>query len=254
MNDGSYRLITGNQFGCILAYYLLSFRQERGETRPAGVIKTIVSTNLINRIADAFDVECPSVLTGFKWIAQKMEEFEARGLEFVMGFEESYGFLIETEVRDKDAVSAAMLICEILLYCRSKGMTLIDYLNEIFSKFGFFEEFAVSRYFEGESGARYMNEVMENLRKNPPQEIASIPIVRSLDYLSIVYGFPKSNVLQYFLEDGSLVSVRPSGTEPKIKFYCTTCVEGKTSVEAAESALKEKVARIESAIEAWLPQ
>lgn len=254
LNDGSYRLITGNQFGCILAHYLLSFRRERGETRPAGVIKTIVSTNLINRIADAFDAECPSVLTGFKWIARKMEEFEERGLEFVMGFEESYGFLIETEVRDKDAVSAAMLICEILLYCRSKGITLIDYLNEIFSEFGFFEEFAVSRYFEGESGARYMNEVMENLRKNPPQEIASIPVVRSLDYRSGVYGFPKSNVLQYFLEDGSLISVRPSGTEPKIKFYCTTCVDGNTSVETAESALKEKVSRIGNAIKSWLPE
>lgn len=251
--SGSYQLITGNQFGCILAYYLLSYREEKGlNQKKQGVIKTIVSTNLIDKIAAAFQAECPSVLTGFKWIAKQMEDFETRGVEFVMGFEESYGFLIETEVRDKDAVSAAMLICEIALYCRSKGMTLIDYLNEIFSRFGFFEEFAVSKYFEGESGAQYMAKFMEGLRNQPPQEIAGIKITRHLDYKQGVANFPKSNVLQYFLEDGSLVSVRPSGTEPKIKFYCTTSVEREGTVAQTEEKLRAKVKIIEESIVSWL--
>lgn len=251
LTDGRYRLITGNQFGCILAYYLLSYRREQGlGNRPAGVVKTIVSTNLIDRIAEFFGVECPSVLTGFKWIARQMEDFEKRGVDFVMGFEESYGFLIETEVRDKDAVSAAMLICEIALYCRSKGMTLIDYLTEIFSKFGFYEEFAVSKYFQGESGARFMTDLMEDLRNNPPKEIAGIAVVRALDYKKGVNGLPLSNVLQFFLEDGSVVSVRPSGTEPKIKFYCTTGVAQSGTVSETEELLRQKVHKIETAITA----
>lgn len=249
--DGRYQLITGNQFGCILAYYLLFYRKEQGVAdKPAGVVKTIVSTNLIDRIAEHFGVECLSVLTGFKWIAKQMEDFEERNIEFVMGFEESYGFLIETEVRDKDAVSAAMLICEIALYCRSKGMTLIEYLNEIFEKFGYFEEFAVSKYFEGESGAHFMAELMEKLRNQPPKELAEIPVIRSVDYLKGANGLPPSNVLQYFLEDGSLVSVRPSGTEPKIKFYCTTSVQKAPTAEETERLLRQKVARIEEAITA----
>lgn len=251
--DGRYQLVTGNQFGCILAYYLLSFRREKGlDTKPAGVVKTIVSTNLIDRIAEFFGVECPSVLTGFKWIARQMEDFEKKGIEFVMGFEESYGFLIETEVRDKDAVSAAMLICEIALYCRSRKMTIIDYLTDIFAQFGFFEEFAVSKYFQGESGARFMAELMEDLRKNPPKELADIPVVRILDYKSGVNGLPVSNVLQYYLEDGSVVSVRPSGTEPKIKFYCTTGVKQTGTVKETEELLRQKVKKIESAITAVL--
>lgn len=251
--DGRYQLVTGNQFGCILAYYLLSYRKEKGlDTKPAGVVKTIVSTNLIDRIAESFGVECPSVLTGFKWIARQMEDFEKRGVEFVMGFEESYGFLIETEVRDKDAVSAAMLICEIALYCRSRGMTIIDYLTDIFARFGFFEEFAVSKYFQGESGARFMAELMEDLRKNPPKELADIPVVRALDYKTGVNGLPLSNVLQYYLEDGSVVSVRPSGTEPKIKFYCTTGVKQTGTVKETEELLRRKVQKIESAITAVL--
>lgn len=251
--DGRYQLVTGNQFGCILAYYLLSYRKEKGlDTKPAGVVKTIVSTNLIDRIAESFGVECPSVLTGFKWIARQMEDFEKRGVEFVMGFEESYGFLVETEVRDKDAVSAAMLICEIALYCRSRGMTIIDYLTDIFARFGFFEEFAVSKYFQGESGARFMAELMEDLRKNPPKELADIPVVRALDYKTGVNGLPLSNVLQYYLEDGSVVSVRPSGTEPKIKFYCTTGVKQTGTVKETEELLRRKVQKIESAITAVL--
>lgn len=231
-----YMPLTGNQLGALLCHYIFSSLEEAGALpeKPA-FVKTIVTTELQARIAESFGAEVYNVLTGFKYIAQKMKEFEKTGETYVFGGEESYGYLAEREVRDKDAVSAALLTAEMTLYCRANGKSLTDYLDELYSEYGFFKEILISKTFKGQRGMETMGGIMADLRHNPPAAIGGIPVLRISDYLEGTVYFPdtgrkektidlpSSEVLQFYLEDGSLFTIRPSGTEPKIKLYvsCT---------------------------------
>ncbi|WP_455381975.1 phospho-sugar mutase [Salinispira pacifica] len=255
--DGSdFRLITGNQLGVLLADYMFSTRRELGTMpqRPA-FVKTIVTTELQRLVAEKYDVACHDTLTGFKWIAQKIREFEAEkdGPVYVLGGEESYGYLIGTYVRDKDAVTAAVLTAEMALYHVSQGKSVLDRLNEIYRELGYFQEETISHYFPGQEGQSTMAKLMDSLRRDPPGSLGGSKVVEIRDYQSQtarnretgeerkIKGIPPSNVLQFVLESNSMVSCRPSGTEPKIKFYAS--VAGKPGAEIAESK-KEVGSRI----------
>jgi phosphoglucomutase len=255
--DGGFTLVTGNQLGALhLDYILLSLTElKRMPPRPV-CIKSIVTTDFQAAIAAKYKVECWECLTGFKWIADLMRKIEREGKNFVYGTEESYGHLIETEVRDKDGISAAALTAEMTLYWKSKGKSLLDRLDELYSEFGFYEEKGISKYFEGPSGMGIMSGIMSGYRKSQPTALGGIPVVRIRD-LSVLAAWdasslkkekvdlPESDVLQWRLEDGTLVTVRPSGTEPKIKFYilCRTGV-GSDGLAAARVRSGQKIANI----------
>ena len=230
--DGSYTLVTGNQLGSLHLDYLLLTLRELGRLpkRPVA-IKTIVTTDLQTRIAESYGASVRECLTGFKWIADVMRSLEREGLDFVYGTEESYGHLVETEVRDKDGISAAALTAEMTLYWRSKGKSLLDRLDELYLQHGFFEEKGVNRYFEGASGMDVMEGIMEAYRADQPRAFGGVPVVKIRDVRSLrewrvgaegsaaKSSLPSSDVLQWWLADGTVVTVRPSGTEPKIKYY-----------------------------------
>ena len=241
--DG-YALFSGNEVGAMLLEYIASQRIEKG-TMPENpiAVKTIVTTDIVNSIGKEYGVEIIDVLTGFKFIGEQIGMLEAKGEEnrYIFGFEESYGYLSGSYVRDKDAVNASMLICEMAAYYRTKGISLIQARKNMYKKYGMFYQTLYSFTFEGESGMKKMDSIMTELRENPPTEIAGIPVVRFDDYKAstsknIASGeiteitLPKSNVLAFFLEGGSKVIVRPSGTEPKIKTYLTA--KQPTGIEA----------------------
>ena len=223
--DGKeYILISGNQLGSMLAYYMLSVLNEQKKLPQNGaLIKTIVTTELQRLIGESFGVKVYDVLTGFKWIADLIANFEKTGENFIFGTEESYGFLVNKEVRDKDAVSAAIVTAEMTLFCRSKGKSLLDYLNSIYEKYGYFKEAQVSGVFKGQKGVEIMKNLMSDLRMKPFEKLGGFKITKVRDYEKNIslngITIPKSDVLQFVFEDGSIVTVRPSGTEPKIKFY-----------------------------------
>lgn len=255
-------LLNGNQHGVLLTDYIFSARKETGKlpARPA-FVNTIVSTDLQRRIAASYGVEVYQTLTGFKWIASMIRQFEQAGSpQYVFGCEESYGFMIGDRVRDKDAISAVLLTVEMTLYHKSQGRSLLDRLEEIWTKFGYYEEINISRTFEGSRGKEIMARLMANLREHPVAEIAGQKVleIRDIDQGSTSYPqsgesrknieLPKSDVLQWILEDGSVISARPSGTEPKIKFYASVAeVAGMPSSEA-RLKVSEKMARIEDFI------
>ena len=249
--DGEWVLITGNQLGALLADYIFRTRKEQGRlpANPA-FVNTIVTSVFQNRIADSYGARSFRVLTGFKFIGEKIRQFEADSTHsYVFGGEESYGYLIGTSVRDKDAVSAAAMTAEMALWNQSRGMTVMDHLKELWARFGYWQEMLISRYFEGQKGQEIMSNLMTSLRDEPPASIASIAISAILDYRegttrNIADGsidrdihLPSSNVLQFVLEDGSMVTARPSGTEPKIKFYASCRSEMGDNPDAAESEL-----------------
>jgi phosphoglucomutase len=260
--NGEYILINGNQLGSLLAEYVLSGLQEKGSLPDnAAVIKTIVTTELQRRISEAYDVACFDVLTGFKYIGEKIREFEKNNdYQYIFGGEESYGYLVGTEVRDKDAVSAATMTAEMTLYTVSRGRTLLEQLNLIFEKYGFFQELLISRVFEGQAGVQKIRELMENLRTLPPETIADIPVAAVKDYsdgtvLDIksekrekIINLPLSNVLQFILEDNSIITARPSGTEPKIKFYASCCEEPGMALSEAKRIVQDKIEAIKAEI------
>jgi phosphoglucomutase len=261
--DGKFVLVTGNQLGVLLTDYMFSSLKELGKLPPKpALVKTIVTTELGRLIAKRYGAECFDVLTGFKYIAEKIREFENTkdSYQYVIGYEESYGYLCSTNVRDKDAVSAATLTCEMALYHRSKGKSVIDRLNEIYAEYGYFEEALVSRHFKGEAGLSIMKNFMDMLRNNPPSVFAGVKVDLVKDFkdgttFDVAKGakaknidLPSSNVLQFCLADSSIVSVRPSGTEPKIKFYAS-CTTGKgTDLAKAKAEVKEKIKAIEAEI------
>ena len=219
-----YILISGNQLGSMLVYYMLSTLSEQKKLPQKGVtIKSIVTTELQRLIGESFGVKVYDVLTGFKWIAHLMADLEKTGENFIFATEESYGFLVSNEVRDKDAVSAAIVTAEMALFCRSKGMSIMDYLNSIYEKYGYFKEAQISGVFKGQQGIEIMKKLMTDLRVKPFEKLGGLKISEVRDYEKNIslHGLtlPKSDVLQFILEDGSVISVRPSGTEPKIKFY-----------------------------------
>ena len=239
-----YELLTGNQLGALLLHYLLSTKQVNGTLPDNGVLlKTIVTSELGAAIAQAFDVTTVNTLTGFKYIAEKIAEYERSGTyTYLFGYEESYGYLIETFVRDKDAVQVALKVAEMAAYYAKDGQTLLDGLQDLYRQYGYYREALISQVFEGKNGQEEMKAILDNLRKEVPQAIASIAVARYEDYLTGIATLadgtvedivlPKENVLKFVLTDGSWIAVRPSGTEPKCKFYFG--VVGETAEAASE--------------------
>lgn len=242
--EDGYRLLTGNETGILLMDYVLSCRKANGTLPEKPVaVKTIVTSKLVERICEKYGCELRNVLTGFKYIGEQILGLEKNGEEsrYVFGFEESYGYLAGTYVRDKDAVVASMLICEMAAYYRKNGKSLYEVMNSVYEEYGYYINRTLSFEFEGASGMEKMANIMSNLRDNPPAEVSDIEVVATADYkLSVakdlkadteeVINLPKSNVLSYSLADGGAVIVRPSGTEPKIKLYLTSV--GKTREES----------------------
>lgn len=222
--NGEWILFNGNQTASLFTYYLLKRWSDEGRlTGNQYIIKTIVTTELVRKIAESFNVECYDTLTGFKHIAAKIKSMEGKK-EYIGGGEESFGYLIGDFVRDKDSVSGCCILAEMAAYASDKGQTLYDMLLDIYAQYGFYQEKQVSIVRKGQSGAEEIKAMMTTFRTNPHTSLAGEKVERIADYLECEKtGLPSSNVLQYFLSDGSKVSVRPSGTEPKIKFYFSIC-------------------------------
>ena len=248
---GGYALFSGNEVGAMLLEYICEQRIRKG-TMPKDpiAVKTIVTTDIVNLIGKEYGVEIIDVLTGFKFIGEQIGFLEAKGEEnrYVFGFEESYGYLSGGYVRDKDAVDASMLICEMAAYYRTKGISLIQARENMYKKYGMFLQTLYSFEFDGESGMKHMEEIMAELRQNPPAVIGGLKVERFEDYKAgtsknIVTGetkeltLPKSNVLAFYLEDSCKAIVRPSGTEPKIKTYLTAKASTREEAEAIEQKI-----------------
>ncbi|MCR4615752.1 MAG: phospho-sugar mutase [Clostridiales bacterium] len=254
LDDGEYKLLTGNEVGALLTEYLLSCRKANGTLPSNGVIlKSFVTTKLIDAIAKDFNCTVVNLLTGFKYIGEYITKLEQAGEadRFILGTEESYGYLSGTHARDKDAVVGSMLICEMTAYYKSKGKTLIQVLDELARKYGVYLNTLLNFTFEGADGMERMKQIMTDLRKTVPEKIADKTVVSVSDYSSgetrdTITGkiapidLPKSNVVEFILSDGSGVIVRPSGTEPKIKLYITSVSDKKDdAVKTAESIGEE---------------
>lgn len=225
---GSLVLLNGNQTASILTSYILSRRKEQGRlnVKSQYCVKTIVTTELITAICAKYGVKLYNVLTGFKYIEATVRANEGKAT-FICGGEESYGFNIGEFVRDKDAVVTCSMIADCAAWLASKGQTIYGYLQEIYAEFGYHAERLLSLKREGKDGVEAIRSMMQEFRTNPPKDLAGSPVVRVVDYLEAEKtGLPSSDVLQFFAEDGTVVSVRPSGTEPKIKFYFGARGEG----------------------------
>ncbi len=229
------RLITGNEMGVLMLDYVCRMRIKNGTMpeRPV-TIKTIVTSGMIDRVAKKYGVEVVEVLTGFKFIGEQIGKWEKNGEErrFIFGFEESYGYLSGTFVRDKDGVNASLLLCEMASYYKAQGMTLIDALEALYKEYGYFNSQQVNIMFEGSGGMDKMGALLDGIRAARPESFAGERVTRCVDYERDDTGLPRSNVLRFFLEDGSEIALRPSGTEPKLKLYVTasdateeSCVE-----------------------------
>ena len=248
--NGDFQLLTGNQIGCVLLHYILSTKQKNG-TLPANgaAVKSIVSTSLANRICESYGVTMFETLTGFKFIGEKIQQFQDTGdYTFLFGFEESYGFLSSTFVRDKDGVNASLLISEVAAACKAEGITLYDRVQEIFAKYGYFVEKVVSKTLPGKDGLTRMKEIMKELRANPPKEIGGMKVTAVRDYLKGIRvaegkeeptGLPAYDVLYFELEGGCWVCVRPSGTEPKIKLYVNSNARDKDEAHKLNETLRQ---------------
>ncbi|MDR2542495.1 MAG: phospho-sugar mutase [Treponema sp.] len=257
--SGSFTLVTGNQMGVLLADYIFLSLKELGRLPPnAAMINSIVTTGMQKKVAQYYGGDCVECLTGFKWIADVMRKWELAAAAgdkdaktFVFGTEESYGYNIDTQVRDKDAVSAAALTAEMTLYWRSLGKSLLDRLDELYAICGYWQELGISKYFQGPQGSSIMNGIMEEYRKNPPKTLGGIEVAKVRDIKNGADGFPPSDVLQFFLTDGTVVCARPSGTEPKIKFYASCCAEvNQGGLEAAKAEVTRKLDFIKKDIRA----
>lgn len=259
--EGDYKALNGNNIGMILMHYILSRKAELGVLPDnAAVVGTVVSTYMSRPIAKEYGVKLFETLTGFKYIGEKIKEFKADGsYEFQFGYEESYGALIGTHARDKDAVVAVMGVAEAAAYYKSKGMTLYEALIELFEKYGYYKETLQSITLKGKEGVEKIGHILSTLRENPPTELAGVKVVSARDYSADTIknlitgevtpsGLPESNVLYYDLEDGSWFCVRPSGTEPKVKFYFgvkgTTLEESEQMSSTLEKAVMALVDEI----------
>lgn len=261
-HHGEIQLLNGNQTASVLIYYLLNAWKDAGKlTGTQFVCKTIVTTDLIDKMAGSYDVKCYNTLTGFKYIAQVIREKE--GIEqFIGGGEESYGYLIGDAVRDKDAIASCAMIAELTAYAKDKGLSLFDMLIEIYKKFGFYYEGLISLTKKGKTGAEEIQQMMADFRANPPKTLAGSDVIRMDDYKALTttdfttgtttsipsgeMGIESSNVLQFFTVDGTKFTCRPSGTEPKIKFYVGVRaeLEGKDEFDSVYAGLKDKVKAI----------
>ncbi len=254
---GEWILMNGNQTAVLAFNYLIEARKTKGIARPNDmVVKTIVTTDMIDNIAAKNNVACYNVLTGFKWIASLIKEKEGKE-KYIIGGEESFGLMVGDEVRDKDAISAVALLCEMAAFEKSKGRSLYSKLLDLYVQYGLYKENLVSITKKGMNGAKEIADMMEGYRSNPPKTIDGVAVAHLMDYElqvgknlqtgeSYQINLPKSNVLQFLLNDGTKISARPSGTEPKIKFYFS--VNGKlgsiSEFETAEKQLDDKVTRI----------
>ena len=256
-HKGEWILMNGNQTAMLAFNYMMEARKAKGVQQPNDmVIKTIVTTDMIDAIAKANGVNCYSVLTGFKWISKMIKEKEGKE-KYIIGGEESFGLMIGDEIRDKDAVSAVALICEMAAYEKNKSRSLFDKLVDLYVQYGLYKESLVSITKKGMNGAKEIADMMEGYRNNPPLSIDGVAVTELLDY-ELQTGknlqssetwkidLPKSNVLQFVLADGTKISARPSGTEPKIKFYFSvnTKLDNADKFDAAEKMLDEKIGRI----------
>ena len=254
---GKFVLVTGNQIGALMADYVFLSLKEQGKLpEKAAMINSIVTTGMQKRVARLYGAECHECLTGFKWIAEVMRKWE-NGLAsgdpearaFVFGTEESYGYNISPEVRDKDGVSAAAITAEMTLYWRSMGKSLLQRLDELYMECGFWQEIGISKYFEGAQGSAVMKGIMNGFRRSPPATLGGIAVSKTRDLEKGADGLPPSDVLQFFLADGTVVSARPSGTEPKIKFYASCCAEvGAGGLGAAKAEAARKLDAIKADI------
>lgn len=244
--SGEYQLLTGNQIAAIMLDYILTARQKAG-TLPenAAAVKSIVSSEFATTIAKSYNVEMINVLTGFKFIAEQIKIFEETNAHsFMFGFEESYGYLVRPFVRDKDAIQSLVMLAEVAAHYKSEGKNLYDGLQDLFAKFGYFAEKTISLTFDGVEGAQQIKSLMTKFRETAPKEFAGIKVAVMEDFANsqkissdgeiTTINLPKSNVLKYILTDGSWIAVRPSGTEPKIKFYIGT------QDETQETALQKR--------------
>ncbi|HEQ9698455.1 TPA: phospho-sugar mutase [Streptococcus pyogenes] len=255
--DGSYKNLSGNQIGAIIAKYILEAHKTAG-TLPenTALAKSIVSTELVTKIAESYGATMFNVLTGFKFIAEKIQEFEEKhNHTYMFGFEESFGYLIKPFVRDKDAIQAVLLVAEIAAYYRSRGLTLADGIDEIYKEYGYFAEKTISVTLSGVDGAAEIKKIMDKFRENGPKQFNNTDIVLLEDFQKQTatkndgtisnLTTPPSNVLKYTLADDSWIAVRPSGTEPKIKFYIATIGD---TLDIAQ----EKIANIETEINTFV--
>ncbi len=251
--NGEYVLPTGNEIGVLLLDFMTKMKKENGTLSDTPVaVTTIVSTDMVDPVAAEYGVRIERCLTGFKFIGDIIADLESRGREkdYILGFEESYGYLPGGYVRDKDAVAASMLICEMASYYKNRDMSLMDAMEELYKKHGYYLNDTLNFAFEGEEGMNEMNAIMENLRKNPPAEIAGIKVISASDYGTSIktengaeseITLPKSNVLQYMLEGGGKFTVRPSGTEPKIKIYLSAKAPTREAALAVIEQMKAAV-------------
>lgn len=223
--NGNWVLLSGNQMGALLIDYILLSRKEFNKMpKNPACIRSIVTSTFGDCICKKYGVTMLDCLTGFKWIAAVEAAFEKDGSHnYVFGLEESYGYKVETDVMDKDGVSAAAVCAEMILYWRSQGKSLLEHLDELYKEFGYFEDRAVSQNFPGSSGIETMKNMMTNMRTNPPKTLGGEKVTKVRDLMCDA-KLPKSNVLQFYLESGTIVSARPSGTEPKIKFYINSII------------------------------
>lgn len=256
-HKGEFVLLNGNQTGSLLIGYMIQAWKEAGKiTGKEMVVKTIVTSELIDKMAEANGVKCYNTLTGFKYIAEVIKEKEGKET-FIAGGEESYGYLIGDAVRDKDAVASCGMIAELVAYAKDKGMSLFDMLIDNYLKYGFYYENLISITKKGKTGAEEIKAMMADWRKNPPTIINGSKVTKVLDYQESIVkdlvagtitplAFPKSDVLQFYTEDGSKISARPSGTEPKIKFYFSvnTSLKSKADYDATEQVLKDRITAI----------
>jgi len=256
-HHGNWVLVTGNQTAVLAFNYMIEARKAKGIAKPNDmVVKTIVTTELIDEIAKGNNITCYNVLTGFKWIAELIREKEGKE-NYVVGGEESYGLMIGDKVRDKDAISAVALLCEMAAYEKNKGRSLFAKLIDLYVQYSFYKEYLISITKKGMDGQQQIADMMAGFRSNPPKVLAGSEVVQLLDY-ELKKGkdlktsqqwdikLPKSNVLQFILADGSKISARPSGTEPKIKFYFSINTKLKSAAEydKTNAALDEKIKAI----------
>ena len=251
--DGSYQPLTGNQIGAILTKYILEAHKSAGSLPDNAIIlKSIVSTDLASKIAKSYNTDVDNVLTGFKFIAEKIQEFEnTKSHTYMFGFEESFGYLIKPFVRDKDAIQALVLICEVAAYYKSLGKTLYDGIQDIYKEYGYYMEKTISLTLEGINGGEQIKEIMGKFRDNAPKEFNQTKVILTEDFKTQTsidengketkLSTPSSDVLKYHLADGSWIAVRPSGTEPKIKFYVAVVADSQDEATRKLANIEEEI-------------
>lgn len=247
---GSYTLINGNEMGVLLLDFICKMRTKNG-TMPKDpiAVKTIVTTPMAEKVAKRYGVQLLDVLTGFKFIGEQIGFLEEKGEQerYIFGFEESYGYLSGSFVRDKDGVNASLLICEMVAWYRTEGRTLLDVLEQLHQTYGYYTSRLLSFSFEGAAGFAEMNTLIQGLRNHPPEEIAGYTVEKQIDYQQDNTGLPRSNVLRFFLTDGTETTIRPSGTEPKLKIYFTT-------VSPSRALSEERAEKLAGYFTKWVKQ